>query len=278
MQAAEPGTPTALIAEDEPVLAQALATQLARLWPALRLLPPARNGIEACARAAADRPDLLFLDIRMPGRSGLEAAEAIVEDWPGHLPLPLLVFVTAYDDYAVPAFERAAVDYVLKPVQAERLALTIGRLRERLRHRELDEQATLAPLLAWQALDGRDPCLPADAPGGERLTVLQAEAGSSLYLIPVDEVACLEAADKYVRLLPLEPQRYPGEILLRTPLRQLVQRLAPERFWQIHRGTVVNIGAVERLSRDGARLRVHLRGLPQVLDVSRMYAYRFKAM
>ncbi|TAK81188.1 MAG: response regulator transcription factor [Aquabacterium sp.] len=272
-QARDPGNPTALIAEDEPVLAQALATQLTRLWPALRLLPPARNGIEACARAAADRPDLLFLDIRMPGRSGLEAAEAIVEDWPGHLPLPLLVFVTAYDDYAVPAFERAAVDYVLKPAQPERLALTVERLRERLRQRELDEQVALAPLLAWQAFDGDEA-----APQAGNLSVLQAEAAGSLYLIPVDEVACLEAADKYVRLLPMQPQRYPGEILLRTPLRQLAQRLAPERFWQIHRGTVVNITAVERVSRDGARLRVHLRGLPQVLDVSRMYAHRFKAM
>jgi len=262
---------TALIAEDEPLLAAALAAELRRLWPQLQLLPIAANGPQALERALAEQPDLCFLDIRMPGLDGLEVAQALVEDWPESGPaLPLMVFVTAYDRYALQAFEAQAVDYLLKPVEPARLDACLTRLRQRLAEREpprsgsAPDAAALAPLL--QLLQQH-----AAAP---RLEVIQAQIGSTLHLVPVDEVLYFEAADKYVRAVTAQ-----RELLLRSALRELLPQLDPQRFWPVHRSTVVQARAIATAGRDEAgRLWLTLHGRPERLAVSRLHAGRFKGM
>ncbi len=265
---------TALIAEDEALLAAHLRSELARQWPELAVLDIAPHGVAAAEMALAQRPDIVFLDIRMPGMSGLEAAEAIGEDWPDGVAPPLLVFVTAYDQYALQAFERAAVDYLLKPVQPERLAQTIARLRQSLQQREAatpaPAEAALSQLRALLASPGLG--LPAAAPA--RLNVIQAGHGAAIHLVPVGEVIYFEAADKYVRVITAE-----REHLIRTSLRELLPQLDPERFWQVHRGTVVRCDAIATAMRDEAgKVTLTLRGLPDRLAVSRLYAHRFKPM
>lgn len=269
---------TALIAEDEPLLAANLQDELRSLWPELQWLPVAGDGHTALETALARRPDLCFLDIRMPALSGLEVAQALAEDWPESAPFPLLVFVTAYDQYALQAFERAAVDYVLKPVQPERLAQTVARLREALRQRasapsadaEVNAEATLAQLRALLGAPG----LGAPANASPRLTVIQAGQGAAVHLVPVNEVIYFEAADKYVRVITAE-----REHLIRTSLRELLPQLDPERFWQVHRGTVVRCDAVATALRDDAgKVTLTLRGHADRLTVSRLYAHRFKPM
>lgn len=280
MPAARP--PLALIAEDEPVLADALRRQLARLWPDLQVLPTAPDGLQACRLALQERPDILFLDIHMPAATGLEVAERVIEDWPVEQALPLIVFITAYDSYAVAAFERAAIDYVLKPVRAERLALTCLRLQTQLAVRANPRTANDPFPLPERLLGLRtEPSSPEQAqpqPELEPLHVLQAASGSSIYVIPVDNIVYLEAADKYVRVVTNEHDARTPEMLIRTPLRELLPRLAVGQFWQIHRSHVVNVRAIERVSRSQHRTRVHLRGRTETLDVSRMYAHLFKAM
>ena len=267
---------TALIAEDEPLLAQALRAELARAWPELQLLEPAIDGDDAVERALDGRPDVVFLDIRMPGRSGLEAAEALVEDWPtDQAPLPLIVFVTAYDQYALQAFERAAVDYLQKPVQPARLAACCARLKDMLALRAAagasaapDDAALLGRL---RALLGAGP-----QPSGAQapLTILQASIGTTLHMIPVDEVVYFEAADKYVRVVTAS-----REALIRMPLRELLPRLRPEQFWQIHRGTVVRADAVATATRDDSgKVFLTLRQRPERLVASRLYAHLFRGM
>jgi DNA-binding LytR/AlgR family response regulator len=264
---------TALIAEDETLLAEHLRAELARLWPDLQVTGIAPHGAAAVEMALAQRPDIAFLDIRMPGLSGLEAAEAIAEEWPEGSAPPLLVFVTAYDQYALQAFERAAVDYVLKPVQTERLAQTVARLRDALRQRDsmaAGAETALAQLRALLGAQGLG--LPAQAPA--RLTVIQAGQGSTVHLVPVNEVIYFEAADKYVRVITAE-----GEHLIRTSLRELLPQLDPERFWQVHRGTVVRCDAIATALRDEAgKVTLTLRGHAERLTVSRLYAHRFKPM
>ncbi|HEX4509278.1 MAG TPA: LytTR family DNA-binding domain-containing protein, partial [Burkholderiaceae bacterium] len=214
----------ALIAEDEPLLAQALQLELARAWPELQPVHLAQDGEEAVELALALRPDVLFLDIRMPGRDGLAVAEAIVEDWPRAAgPLPLVVFVTAFDQYAIQAFDRAAVDYLLKPVQARRLAECCARLRELLAGRAtkatdallLERLRALLPAGSGQGA----PEAPVASPT-HPLAVLQASVGSVLHMIPVDEVIYFEAADKYVRVVTAE-----REALIRLSLRELLPQL-----------------------------------------------------
>lgn len=266
---------TALIAEDEPLLAQALQRELAALWPTLRIVATAGDGISAVTLALQHRPDVLFFDIRMPGQSGLEAAAALADAWPGPQAFPLLVLVTAYDHYAVAAFDAQAVDYVLKPVRADRLAQTVARLQSALRQRtlSLDASAALEPVLGQlrALLNAFTPATEPQAP----LQLLQASVGTQLRMVPVAEVLHLEAADKYVRVFTTQGQ----ELLLRTPLKELVQRLDPQVFWQIHRGSVVRATAIESVSRDASgRLHLRLKGLPTPLAVSRLYAHLFKAM
>ncbi|MBI5926254.1 MAG: response regulator transcription factor [Aquabacterium sp.] len=262
---------TALIAEDEPVLAEALSRQLHKLWPDLQVVGMASDGFQAREVALAQTPDILFLDIHMPGTNGLEVAEQVIDEWPVERPLPWMVYITAFDEYAVAAFERAAVDYVLKPVRPERLAITCLRLQALLSQRQ---GAANDDVVASNLLSLRTQVTPHQEP----LRVLQAAVGASVYVIAIEDVIYFEAADKYVRIITSNRTAGQPEMLIRTPLRELMPRLDQSLFWQIHRGHVVNVRAVERISRQQQRLRVHLRGRTETLDVSRMYAHLFKAM
>ncbi|MBA2963660.1 MULTISPECIES: LytR/AlgR family response regulator transcription factor [Ramlibacter] len=260
--------PTALIAEDEPLLAQALRAELARAWPELVVAGVVGDGASAVREALALRPDVLFFDIRMPGQGGLEAATELAEDWPAGAPFPALVFVTAYDQYAVQAFEARAIDYVLKPVQAERLARTVVRLQETLAQRAGGSGGLDA------AVDQLRHLLAARAPAAAPLRVIQASVGTALRMVPVDEVLVFEAADKYVRVLTAA-----HEYLIRTPLKELVPQLDAQAFWQVHRGTVVRADAIDTVTRDEAgKLHLQLRGRPEKWPVSRLYAHLFRAM
>lgn len=261
-------TATALIAEDEPLLAANLKALLAKLWPELQIVATVTHGVAAVEQALAHRPDIVFLDIRMPGLSGLEAAELLAEDWPGDGPLPLIVFVTAYDQYALQAFEHAAVDYVLKPVEADRLAATCARLRGALAAR--NKTTTDLPddlIAALSALRNAGPPVP-------RLRVLQASLGATIHMVPVADVLYLEAADKYIKVVTAT-----REYLIRMPLRQLLQQLDQEEFWQVHRATVVRAEAISTATRDETgKVELTLKGHPAKLAVSRLYAHLFKAM
>ena len=268
--------PTALIAEDEALLAAHLQAELLRLWPDLRVVANVAHGAAAVEQTLALRPDIVFLDIRMPGMDGLEAAQAIGEDWPEGEAPPLLVFVTAYDQYALQAFEQAAVDYVLKPVQPERLAQTCARLRAALAQRATPDgsAAVESALSQLRSLLGA-PGLGASAAGpASRLSVIQAGVGAAIHMVPVQEVLYFEAADKYVRVITTE-----RELLIRTSLRELLPQLDPDRFWQVHRGTVVRADAIASAWRDeSGKLTLTLRGHADKLSVSRLYAHRFKPM
>jgi DNA-binding LytR/AlgR family response regulator len=269
---------TALIAEDEALLAQTLQNELQTLWPALRVLATAGDGLSAVQLALQHRPDMLFFDIRMPGQTGLEAAAELAEEWPETQTFPLLVFVTAYDQYAIAAFEAQAVDYVLKPVRADRLAQTVARLQNALRQRQPGPQTSeqLDPVLQQlrALLSASTEVAKPDAPL-QPLQLLQASVGNQLRMVPVGDVLHLEAADKYVRVFTTDG----AEVLLRTPLKELMQRLDAQVFWQIHRGSVVRATAIESVTRDeSGRLSLRLKGLPTKLSVSRLYAHLFKAM
>ncbi len=264
---------TALIAEDEPLLAANLQAELTRLWPELTVVANVGHGAAAVEHALALRPDVVFLDIRMPGMTGLEAAQALAEDWPEGAPLPAIVFVTAYDQYALQAFERAAVDYVLKPVQTERLAQTCNRLRTALALRAAPTGAPLdAALLQLRQLLGATGIAPAAS--SAPLSVIQASVGAAVHMVPVTEVLYFEAADKYVRVITVR-----REYLIRTSLRELLPQLDAQRFWQVHRGTVVRADAIESAVReDSGRVQINLRGHADKLVASRLYAHLFKAM
>ena len=264
--------PTALIAEDEPLLATALQSELARAWPELQVVAVVGDGASAVTQALQKKPDVLFFDIRMPGQSGLEAAAELADAWDNHaigVPFPALVFVTAYDQYAMAAFDAQAVDYLLKPLQPARLPKTVAKLRAVLSNRAqpaLDFETTLGQLRGL--LGASAP--PATAP----LKMIQASVGTSIRMVPVSEVVYFEAADKYVRVLTAT-----HEYLIRTSLKELLPQLDSELFWQIHRGTVVNSTSLDSVTRDEAgKLSVCLRGRPERLPVSRLYIHLFKAM
>jgi DNA-binding LytR/AlgR family response regulator len=274
--------PRAVIAEDEPLLAETLRHELAALWPELAIVALVGDGQSAVEQTLALQPEVCFLDIRMPEMSGLEAAQALAEDWPDEgAPFPLIVFVTAYDQYALQAFERAAFDYVLKPVEPARLALTCKRLRDALAARASAAAAgsdTGAPASAELAgaVEQLRALLGAAAPSApvEPLRVIQAGIGNAIHMVPVDEVVYFEAADKYIRVLTAE-----REYLIRVALRELLPRLDASRFWQIHRGTVVRADAIAAAEREeSGRVTLRLRGRPEKLVVSRLHAARFKAM
>ena len=264
--------PTALIAEDEPLLAAALRAELALAWPELRVVATVGDGASAVAQALALRPDVLFLDIRMPGQNGLDAAAELADEWPDDWQMPALVFVTAYDAYAVQAFDAQAVDYLLKPVTTERLARAVQRVQQRLSEQlpaphQLDQTLTqLRALLASPS--------PSQTTPRKRLSVIQASVGHSIRLLPVSEVLVFEAADKYLRVLTADQ-----ELLIRTALRDLLEQLDPAEFWQIHRGTVVRATAIHSATRDEAgKLFLRLHGRAENWLVSRLYAQRFRAM
>ena len=265
-------TATALIAEDEPLLAQALQAELARAWPGLQVVATVGDGQAAVAQALNLRPDVLFLDIRMPGQTGLQAAAELADEWPAGAPFPALVFVTAYDAYAVEAFETQAVDYLLKPVQPERLVRTVQRVQQVLQQRQpashAPDDATLARL---RALLTGESASPVAAP---RLQVISASVGTGIRMVPIADVLVFEAADKYVRVLTAS-----SEVLIRTPLKELLPQLDPAVFWQVHRGTVVRVDAIDSVQRDEAgKHSLRLRGRPEAWPVSRLYAGQFKAM
>lgn len=257
----------ALVAEDEPVLARGLVRALGREWPALAVCAVVHDGASAVEAALQHTPDVIFMDIQMPERDGLDAAECIVDQWPMQVPLPLIVFVTSFDRHAVAAFEMAAADYVLKPVQSERLALTCERLKQRLGERDERHQEEALAALRAAMLAERQPSLPP-------LDVIQAGTGNVVRMVPVADIHYFQADDKYVRVLTAD-----AEFLIRTPLRELVPRLAPGQFMQVHRGVLVRTLLIDRVVReDSGRIHLCLKGRPERLPVSRSYAHLFKPM
>ena len=263
--------PRALIAEDEPLLAAGLQADLAALWPALQIVARVGDGLQAVQQALALRPDVCFFDIRMPGCSGLEAAQALAEDWPEGVAFPLLVFVTAYEDHALQAFQAQAVDYLVKPVDRPRLAACVARLQAGVAARAAS--AALAPGIE-QALAQLRGLLGAATPPAPRLAVIQAQVGSLVHLVPVEDVVYFEAADKYVRVVTAE-----REHLIRQSLSTLLPQLDAQRFWQVHRGTVVQARCIASARReDSGQVTLALRGRPETLTASRLYAHLFKGM
>jgi len=248
---------SALIADDEPHLAEHLRARLGALWPELVVLPLAANGLDALRALEEDEPAIAFLDIRMPGLTGLEVARRAGSR-------THVVFVTAYDQYAADAFDHDAVDYLLKPVTDDRLARTVERLKRKLAAEE--KPPALDDILARI-----NRVLPA---AGGRLRWIRASKGEVVQQIAVEDVLYFQASDKYTCVITRE-----GESLIRTALAELVPQLDGELFWQVHRSTVVNMTAVASTRRDlGGRVFVKLKDGKTELAVSRAYAQRFKQM
>lgn len=276
----------AVLADDERLMREQLRLRLSQAWPTLEIVAEARNGLEAVELVAQHRPDVVFLDIRMPGLTGVEAAREILQmetaedEW-----LPEMVFITAYDEYAVQAFEHGAVDYVLKPASLERLAKTVDRLGQRLKQRhqypdigsdgETASPASMQPLLQALSAQLRGPLQPGTRLAEpQHLEVLQASSGSTVHLIPVRDVLFFISDEKYTRV-----QTATTEALIRKPIKELVNELDPRQFWQIHRSSIVNVQAVAQVIRDErGRQIVKLRDHPQSLEVSRSFAGVFKGM
>ena len=245
----------ALIADDEPLLRADLRSRLARLWPDLVICAEAADGNAALEMLDRERPDIAFLDIRMPGRTGLEVAREVT----GRCHL---VFITAYDRHAVEAFERGAHDYLVKPVSDARLQTMVARLKERLGGPPVQLDALLRELSNHLL------------PRREFLRWIKASHGNALKLVPIEGVLFFHADDKYTRVVTSE-----GESLIRKPIKELTEELDPEQFWQIHRATVVNASAIAGVVRDSVgRVRVKLKGTSENLEVSRSYAHLFRQM
>jgi DNA-binding LytR/AlgR family response regulator len=246
--------PDAIIAEDEPLLRDELRQTLAGLWPELRIAAEAEDGIDALHALEQHRPQVLFLDIQMPGMNGLEVARAAS----GRCHV---VFVTAYDEYAVAAFEQGAVDYVMKPFSAARLASAVARLKERLGS-------------APAQLDGLLRALAEAVPKRPHLRWINASQGQNVRLITIDEVCYFKADNKYTLVITAE-----SEALIRKPIKELLDELDPQAFWPIHRGVVVNAGAISAVHRKlNGQLEVRLKTRKETLLVSDAYAYRFRQM
>jgi len=267
--------PRALIAEDEPLLAQGLKNALALAWPELQVIAQAPNGIEALRLAESERPDVVFLDIRMPGLTGLEVAAELADRLNEGEPVPRIVFVTAYDEYALKAFELAAVDYLLKPVSAERLAKAVERLKAQLATPKEDLAELVFKLQqVIVAAPAAAAASPATGLGAGSLKIIRAAVGNTVRMIPVEEVCYFQAADKYTSVVTRD-----AEVLIRTPLKELLAQLLPDRFRQIHRGTVVNLAEVAAAVRDDAgRFSLRLKQRKETLPVSRVYAEQFRQM
>ena len=262
--------PTALIADDEPLLREQLKSRLAKLWPALTLAAEAVNGAEALALFEEHEPNVVFLDIHMPVMTGLEAARLIGR---GRGKRAHIVFVTAYDEYAVDAFDRGAIDYVLKPFNEARLAETVARLKERL-DAKVDSAASVDGEEFELANVLRQLTSRMGLPSDDFLRWIKASVGQTVRLIPVDDVLYFQSDEKYTRVA-LED----SEVLIRKPIKELLAELDPRQFWQIHRATVVNtraIAGVVRGLRDQADLK--LKGRPETLTVSRNFTHLFEQM
>lgn len=247
--------PTAILAEDEPILRTQLEGKLAKLWPELEILASVEDGAAAMEALEDRAPDFMFLDIQMPEMTGVEVARLVRGR--SHV-----VFVTAYDQYAIQAFETGAVDYILKPATDERLAVTIERLKAKLASPPSDLNAVLAKIT--QQMGGRR----------ERLQWIKATLGQNLRLIPVADVLFFQSDDKYTRVVTAD-----GEALIKTPIRELLDGLDPEVFWQIHRSTLVNASAIAAVTRDfRGQAHVKIKGKDDSLVVSRIYSHLFKQM
>jgi DNA-binding LytR/AlgR family response regulator len=257
--------PTALIADDEPLLREELARLLESAWPDLEVVAQARNGREAIDRFDALRPDVCFLDVQMPGTTGVEVARHIGTR--AHV-----VFVTAYDQYAVQAFAHGVLDYLVKPVELERLTDTVERLRQRLRddaRPEADTEALLRELAAQIQRGG----------GAETLRWIRASVGPTLRLISVDDVDFLRSDEKYTLIGWHDDAREAREAVIRTPLKDLLPQLDRAQFAQVHRSVVVNLRSVSHVERGANETaEIHLKGRPEVLPVSRTYLHLFKQM
>jgi len=271
--------PTAIIADDERLMRDLLRTRLSQAWPELQIVGEARNGDEAVQLVSELKPDLTFLDIRMPGKTGMDAAREIGD-------ASQVVFVTAYDEYAVEAFERGAIDYVLKPPEPERLRITVERLKERLK--EHTGTPTAAPAGAAAGGAGNPAVNMSDtvsamltqlaekiaAPKPKYLQWIQASIGQDLRMIPVEDILFFRSDEKYTCV-----QTDKLEALIRKPVRDLAEELDPSLFWQIHRATLVNVNAIEGVTRDiRGRHLVLIKGRPDKLEVSRSFLHLFKQM
>ena len=256
--------PTALVADDEPLLRESLTRLLAQAWPELEVVALARNGREAVELFEAQRPDMCFLDVHMPGLSGVEAARFIGRR--AHL-----VFVTAFDQYAVRAFEQGAIDYLMKPVEPARLADTVARLQARLR----DSQPTTDADALFEQLAAR---LRKD-PGPAPLRWIRASVGQTIRLISVDEIDFLRSDEKYTLIAWGGDRGKLGDALIRTPLKELTAQLDPTHFVQVHRAVVVNLRAISHVTRGlNETASIHLKGRSEVLPVSRNYTHLFRQM
>jgi len=256
--------PTALIADDEPLLREALARLLAEVWPELIVVAQARNGREAIDQFEAKRPDICFLDVHMPGMTGVEAARHIGRR--AHL-----VFVTAFDQYAVQAFAQGVLDYLVKPVEPARLAETVARLKERLRAAQpaLNTEALLQQLAA-QLERGAAPAA---------LRWIRASVGQTVRLIPVDDIDFLRSEEKYTHVAWRDDAGQPREAVIRTPLKELVTQLDAAQFTQVHRSVVVNLRSIAHVKRgDNETADIYLKGRDEVLPVSRSYLHLFRQM
>ena len=260
---------TALIADDEPLLREVLQRLLAAQWPELQVVAQARNGLEAIAQFEALRPAVCFLDVHMPGLSGIEVAQRIGRR--AHV-----VFVTAFDQYALQAFEQGVFDYLVKPVQAQRLADTVARLRERLR---LEQPAMATEALLAQLADKlKAPSAMSPVQPVQALRWIRAALGGSIRLIPVDDIDYLKADEKYTLVAWRGDGGKPGEALIRTSLKTLLEQLDPAQFQQVHRAVVVNLNAVSHVTPGfNEKADLHFKHRAEVLPVSRTYLHLFKA-
>jgi DNA-binding LytR/AlgR family response regulator len=260
--------PTAIIADDERLMRDQLRLRLSEVWPDLQLLAEAKNGAEAVEAVATHQPDVAFLDIRMPGMTGIEAAAEIATL---QTRKPQIVFVTAYDQYAVEAFEKGAVDYVLKPAQADRLSATVERVKARMAESSGPDMAALiAQLRASMSSSG----VSDGAPPKYMLKYIQATIGQQLRMIPIEDVLFFVSDEKYTRV-----QTATVEALIRKPIKELLEELDLDKFWQIHRSTLVNVAKISGVVNDerGHKI-VSVHGHNEKLEVSRSYLHLFKQM
>ena len=257
--------PRAVIADDERLMRDQLRARLAQVWPALEIVAEAKNGLEAIQAVKDHQPDVIFLDIRMPGLTGVEAAKEIAQlDLGEEALLPEMVFITAYDQYALDAFEQGAVDYVLKPAEPERLRVTAERLQKRLMRRAAEDSHEMAPSASTESAGAPSVqqllhVLSAQLKGQptQYLSWLQASVGQSIQMVSVDDVLFCVSDDKYTRVQTLKQ-----EFLIRKPIKELVEELDPKVFWQIHRSTLVSVKAIAGVQRDErGRQEVLIKGL-----------------